>query len=131
MELVNHLYSIGEPKDTISMKVLREALEILVITLSPFAPHISEELWENFGYTGGIMNAQWRQWDESALEQDEVTIVLQVNGKVRSRIQVASDMSDDELKKIAIVDERIQTFTEGKQIKKVIIVPQKLVNIVV
>ncbi len=131
MELVNHLYSINEPKDAISLKVLREALEILIITLSPFAPHISEELWENFGYTGGIMNAQWRQWDESALEQDEITIVLQVNGKVRSRIQVASDMSDDELKKIAITDERIQTFTEGKQVKKVIIVPQKLVNIVV
>jgi leucyl-tRNA synthetase len=130
MELVNHLYSINEPMDETSLKVLREAIEILVITLSPFAPHISEELWKNLGNEGGILKASWSHWDESALEQDEITIVIQVNGKVRGRIQVSSDSSEDQVKQMALADERVQKFIEGKTIKKVFVVPQKLVNIV-
>lgn len=131
MELVNYLYSIKEPQDDNSVKVLKEALEVLVITLSPFAPHICEEIWEKLGYKESIMNTSWLKWDESALEQDEVTVVIQVNGKVRSRIQIASDSSEENIKQIALADEKAQKFIDGKEIVKVFVVPQKLVNIVV
>jgi leucyl-tRNA synthetase len=130
MELVNHLYLISEPKDKTSQKVLKEALDILVITLSPFAPHICEEMWEIIGNEKGIVKASWPVWDESALKQDEVTIVLQINGKIRSKIQIPSDSTEDQVKQIALEDEKIKKLIEGKEIKRVIVVPQKLVNIV-
>ena len=131
MELVNHLYVIEEPEDKMSLAVLRESLEALVITLSPFAPHISEELWEMLGNEKGVMKASWLTWDESALKQEEVTIVVQVNGKVRGRIQVPGDSSEEYIKQTALEDERIKKFISGKELKRIIVVPQKLVNIVV
>ena len=131
MELVNYLYTIDEPKDELSLKVLRETLEILVITLSPFAPHLCEELWEIMGNEQGIMKTRWLKWDESALEQDEITIVIQVNGKVRGRVQVPSNSSEDHVKQVALKDEKVKKFIADKEIKRVVIVPQKLVNIVV
>jgi leucyl-tRNA synthetase len=111
--------------------VLKEAFEILVITLSPFAPHICEEMWEIIGNEKGIIKASWPVWDESALKQDEITIVVQINGKVRSKIQVSSDSSDDQVKQIALEDGKIKKFIDSKEIKRVIVVPQKLVNIVI
>jgi leucyl-tRNA synthetase len=131
MELVNHLYLMSEPKDKTSLKVLRETFEILVITLSPFAPHICEEMWEIIGNERGMVKASWPEWDESALKQDEVTVVVQINGKVRSKIQVPSDFSEDQVKQMALEDERIKKFISDKEIKRVVVVPQKLVNIVV
>jgi len=131
MELVNHLYSIEKPDDKNSLSVLKEALEVLTITLSPFAPHISEELWKALGNDGGILKASWPAWDESALKLDQILIVVQVNGKVRSRIHVPADSSDEDVKQAALEDERIQSYVSGKELRRVIVVPKKLVNIVV
>ncbi len=131
MELVNHLHSIEKPEDKISLAVLKEALEALAITLSPFAPHISEELWEILGNESGILKTSWPVWDESALRLDQILIVAQVNGKVRSRIHVPSDASEDDIKQAALENERIQSFISGKEVRRVIVVPKKLVNIVV
>jgi leucyl-tRNA synthetase len=131
MELVNHLYSIEEPEDNLSLAVLKEALETLAITLSPFAPHICEELWETLGNESGILKASWPSWDESALRLDQILIVVQVNGKVRSRIHVPADSSDEDVKQASLEDERIQNFISGKELRRVIVVPKKLVNIVV
>jgi leucyl-tRNA synthetase len=131
MELVNHLYSIEHAKGESLLSVLRESLEALIITLSPFAPHVAEEMWEMLGNEDGIFNARWLEWDESALEKEEILIVIQINGKVRSRINISSDLSDEEIKQAALENERIQQLTAGKEIKRVILVPKKLVNIVV
>ena len=131
MELVNHLYVMDEPDDKSSRAVLKKALEILVIGLSPFAPHVCEELWEMLGNEKGMIKTSWPAWDEAALTQDQILIVVQVNGKVRSRINVPNDSTEEDVKQTALEDERIQQFISGKEIRRVIVVPKKLVNIVV
>jgi leucyl-tRNA synthetase len=131
MELVNYLHTIEKSRGESLLAVLRESLEVLAITLSPFAPHISEEMWEMLGNEKGISKASWPAWDESALEQDEILIVVQVNGKVRSRIHVPGDSSEEHIEQAAMEDERIQNYISGKEVKRVVVVPRKLVNIVV
>lgn len=131
MELVNYLHTITESEDQAFISVLKESLEILVITLSPFAPHLAEELWVILGNEAGIINNPWPKWEESALKQDEVMIVIQINGKVRSRIKVASDATEEQVKQSALNDIRIKSLLTGKTIQKVIVIPQKLVNIVI
>ncbi|MUK90766.1 leucine--tRNA ligase [Ornithinibacillus sp. L9] len=108
----------------------KEYVEGFVKMLSPVAPHIAEELWSRLGYSDTITYATWPTYDESKLVEDEVEVVLQVMGKVRSKISVAKDISKDELEKIALEDETIQEWIEGKTVRKVIVVPGKLVNIV-
>lgn len=107
-----------------------EYVEGFVQLLAPIAPHMAEELWEILGNKGGISYAAWPTYDEAALVEDEVEVVFQVNGKVRSKANVARDLAKDELEKIALADEIIQGQIEGKTIRKVIVVPNKLVNIV-
>ncbi|PID56055.1 leucine--tRNA ligase [candidate division KSB3 bacterium] len=136
MELVNSVYafelpSAGHPERDLALRVLREAVESTVMLMAPFVPHISEELWEILGHRGSIFQEQWLDVDEAAVKAEEILIVVQVNGKVRSRITVASDAADDELQESALADERIQSFIDGKTIRKVIVVPKRLVNIVV
>ena len=136
MELVNGIYAFEVPKDEnaerdVAVRVLREAVEATVMLMSPFVPHISEELWEILGHSGSLFQEQWLSYDEAATKADEMLIVVQVNGKVRSRITVAADAGNDEVQEIAMADERIKSFTEGKTLRKVIVVPKKLVNIVV
>ena len=131
MEQVNHLYLIDELKDKSSRAALKESLEVLVIALSPFAPHISEELWEKLGNEAGILNTSWPVYDEAALQQDQILIVIQINGKVRSRIHVPGDSSDEYIKQEALENDRIQELISGKEVKRVILVPKKLVNIVI
>jgi leucyl-tRNA synthetase len=103
----------------------------MLLLLSPFSPHITEELWQYCGHQNSIYCQAWPKWEESALVKDEVEIALQVLGKVRDRVMVASNISNEELEKIALGSERIQEFCQGKQVVKVIIVPGKLVNVVV
>ncbi|MBV7392363.1 leucine--tRNA ligase [Enterococcus alishanensis] len=107
-----------------------EYVEGFVQLLAPIAPHIAEELWEILGHEGGISYVPFPTYDESALVEDEVEVILQVNGKLRSKIQVALDTDKVELEKIAMADEAIQRNIDGKTIRKVIVVPNKLVNIV-
>ncbi len=131
MELVNYLHQIDPSKDGVYPSVLRESLESLVILLSPFAPHIAEELWIQLGNQPSIINATWPKWDETALKTDEVLIVIQVNGKLRGQVHVPADSTDDDVQFAALANEKIQRHIAGKQVRKVIVVPKKLVNIVV
>jgi len=105
-------------------------IEGLVKLLAPITPHLSEELWSLLGHEKTITYATWPTYDESKLVESTVQIVLQVNGKVRSHAEVAKDMGKDELEKLALADEKVKEFTDGKTIRKVIAIPGKLVNIV-
>ena len=104
----------------------------LVKLLNPIVPHITEEIWEVvFGATETIANESWPTYDESKIVDETFTMVVQVNGKVRGKIEVDASTSDDEMKKLATEIENVKNFTEGKEIVKVVVVPKKLVNIVV
>jgi leucyl-tRNA synthetase len=108
----------------------KEYMEGFVKLLAPIAPHIAEELWSKLGHEGTISYAKWPTYDESKLVDNEVEIVLQINGKVRTKLTVARDIGKEDLEKIAMEDETIQSQIEGKTVRKVIAVPGKLVNIV-
>lgn len=133
MELVNHLYHFKEWKEnqnTIdSASVIRESMEVLTLTLSPFAPHIAEEMASLLNFS--CPEKPWPLYKEELTQTDEILIVLQVNGKVRQKLQIGTGISDEDLKSLALSDPKIQEWTQDKEIKKVIIVPKKLVNIVV
>ncbi|WP_068672729.1 leucine--tRNA ligase [Oceanobacillus sp. Castelsardo] len=111
-------------------KLPKEYVEGFIKLLSPIAPHISEELWEKLGNNNTIAYVAWPTYDESKMIEEEVEVAIQVLGKVRSKISVSKDISKDELEKLALEDEIIQKWLEGKTIRKVIVVPGKLVNIV-
>ncbi len=133
MEFVNFLSGINieERKDDKNFRsALRNAVEKLLIMLSVFTPHISEELWERLGNQKSIINERWPGWDSELVKKEEVEIVLQINGKVRSKIVVDSNISEEELKQKAIENERIKEYTSTRKIKKIIVVPGRLVNIV-
>ncbi|CDO03007.1 leucine--tRNA ligase [Oceanobacillus picturae] len=108
----------------------KEYMEGFVKMLSPVAPHIAEELWECLGHEGTVSYEQWPKYDESKLVEDEIEVVVQIMGKVRAKLNVDKDISKDELENQALRDEKIQELLEGKTIRKVIVVPGKLVNIV-
>lgn len=133
MELVNQIYQVldsGE-KGPALWPVVREALEAVIVISSPMVPHIAEELWNMLGNKGLILENAWPTWDERALKAEEILIVVQINGKLRSKITVPADATDRELQVISLQDPRIKEFIEGKQIKRVIVVPKKLINIVI
>jgi leucyl-tRNA synthetase len=128
MELVNAIYGF-EPRDEYP-GVMREALESLVRLLAPFVPHVCEELWGCLGHQGGIEAAGWPTWDASALVEDEMTIVVQVNGKVRGKVTVAADADSDAVQQAALAEGNVVRFLEGKSVRKVVVVPGRLVSIV-
>ncbi len=129
MELVNAIYTFKSRQE--NPGVLREALETVVSLLNPFVPHISEELWLLLGYQQSVEASGWPTWDESALVADEITLVVQVNGKVRSKITVAVAADRQSIEAEALAEPNVQRFIEGKQVRKVIVVPGRLINIVV
>ena len=151
MELVNELYQfcdrpgrafgprrgeavasagVVERKETVA--VLKEAVETLVLMLSPFAPHMSEELWERLGHAGGIAAAAWPGYDAEVAKAEEVVVPVQINGKVRARLTVPAGTSDDELQALALADPQVQAHVKGKPIKKIVVVNGgKLVSLVV
>jgi leucyl-tRNA synthetase len=133
MELVNVLYQVKrpEPGDTGAFAVIRETIEDIVIMLCPFIPHVAEELWLMLGHKPFLMDHAWPSYDPQVAAAEEMTIVVQVNGKVRSRITVPPDMPEQKIKELALNDERTLKFIAGQKILKEIYVPKKLVNIVV
>jgi leucyl-tRNA synthetase len=104
-----------------------------VLMLAPFAPHVAEELWEALGHEGGILRsgARWPEFDKGLARKDEVEIAVQVNGKLRGRVNVAASATEEETRVAALSDERVRAWTEGKQIVKTVVVPGRLVNVVV
>jgi leucyl-tRNA synthetase len=132
MELLNEIYlsDVKDQKDEISMRVTREAIEAVVLLLSPFIPHFAEELWESIGYKDSIIKNSWPDCDPEAVKEEEILIVIQVNGKLRDRMTLPASYGEQEVKGWALKSEKIQKLIEGKEIKRVILVPRKLVNIV-
>ncbi|EAX47504.1 leucyl-tRNA synthetase [Thermosinus carboxydivorans Nor1] len=131
MELVNALYAFREQTAAPNPGLVREALSALLRLLAPFAPHITEELWNQTIAQGSVHKQAWPSFDPEAIKVDEVEIVLQINGKVREKIKVPVGLDAKELEAIALAQERVKALIADKQIVKVICVPQKLVNIVV
>ena len=130
MELINTLSKFADDSDN-GKAVRQEALEAIVLMLSPIVPHICHQLWLDLGHSEAVVGASWPQVDATALEQDTLELVLQVNGKLRSKMSVSVNASKDEIEAMALNDEQVKRFIEDKPIKKVIVVPKKLVNIVV
>ncbi len=130
MELCNAIARVPQESE-MDRAVTREALEAVVLLLSPITPHISHELWVAFGHTEAVIDVSWPTVDESAMSMDEVEMVVQVNGKLRARITVSKNAEKDSIEKQALNDENVLRFTDGKALRKVIVVPGKLVNIVV
>ena len=130
MELVNTLSKFVDESDN-GKAIRQEALESIVLMLAPIVPHICHQLWLDLGHQQAVLGVAWPQVDESALEQDTIELVIQVNGKLRSKISVSITASSEEIQAQALSDELALRFIDGKPIRKVIVVPKKLINIVV
>ena len=133
MELVNAMYLAKDElvKTDDGRMVLSSAVSSTLTVLSPVAPHICEELWSLLGYGDLLSEAAWPEYDEEALAVDEVTVVVQVNGKLRGKVVVAADASKEAIEQAALVEENVVKHIEGKTVRKVIVIPGKLVNVVV
>jgi leucyl-tRNA synthetase len=154
MELVNELYAFGEKTGVTrqgrraddsaggatavaidvppaTKAVLKEAVEALVLLLSPFTPHMSEELWEKLGHHDGVVAAGFPKADEAAAKHEELVVPVQVNGKLRARLSVPADISEDDLRAAALADPQVKTYTDGKTVAKVVVARGRLVSIVV
>ncbi len=129
MELMNQVASFDDTSEP-GRAVLQEALESAVLLLSPIVPHVSHTLWQALGHTDPILDASWPKADESAMVRDQIELVVQVNGKVRARLNVATNAEQAQIEQLALNDENVQRFTEGLTVRKVIVVRGKLVNIV-
>jgi leucyl-tRNA synthetase len=152
MELVNELYAfcsrsgcirvgrdpdapeaVGVVERLSTVAVVKEAVEALILMLSPFAPHMTEELWAQLGHAEGIVAAGWPVYDEAVAKAEEIVVPVQINGKVRARLTVAADVSDDHLREAALADPQVQKHIEGKTIRKTVVAggqAGKLVSIV-
>jgi len=129
MELTNAVYGILPLKDEIA-GAFQEAVKAMLILLSPFIPHITEELWHQIGKTSYILNEPWPGYDPETAKEEEITIVIQVNGKLRDRLSLPADVREEDVKEKALKQEKVQKHLKGKEIRKVIYVPKKLLNIV-
>ncbi len=130
MELVNALnkYDAVEEKN---YRILEDTIKDLLLLMAPFAPHFTEEMWEQMGYEYSIFNQKWPEFDKNVLVKDSIEMVIQVNGKVRDKINAPADLSQNDAEKMALENERIIKLIQGKKLVKVIVVPNKLINIVV
>jgi leucyl-tRNA synthetase len=147
MELVNELYAFsettphgaparGDPpiartERPQTIAALREAIDALVVMISPFAPHMAEELWGMLGHPEGLSKAPWPSFDADAARADQVVVPVQVNGKVRARLIVRAGMSDDELRAAALADAGVRSHTQGKTVRMVLVAKGPLVSVVV
>ena len=122
MALLNKVYE--------KKSITKGEQKTFTILLNPFAPHVTEELWEKMDFGGAVHEAEWSEYDDAKTVENSVEIVLQFMGKVRSRVTIPADMPKDEVLSLAKADEKIAALIEGKTIKKEIYVPGKLVNIV-
>jgi leucyl-tRNA synthetase len=113
------------------MPVIKAGLETIITMLYPFVPHIASELWESLDHQSSLDAVTWPRYSKEALEEEQLLIVVQVNGKVRGRITVAAELDLNEIESEALKDQRVRGFLDGKKVQKVIHVPRRLVNIVV
>lgn len=127
MELVNALYAA---EGQLSRAVLRETMDALIKLLSPFAPYLAQELWQQLGHSDELTQVPWPAFDPVLAKEEEVEVIVQVNGRLRSKILAREDLTPDELKEIALADPRIAYIINNQQVLKTVVVPNKLVNIV-
>ena len=130
MELMNGLNKFTE-QDIQARSVRQEVLELVVLMLAPITPHICHALWTQLGYDKAVVDAQWPEVDAEALKQDKTELMIQVNGKLRSKLMVDVNAQQADIEPLAIADENVQRYIDGKTIRKVILVPGRLINIVV
>jgi leucyl-tRNA synthetase len=130
MELFNTISSF-QPVTDDDWTVVRFSIKNLLLLLSPFAPHISEELWQLIGEIPSILEQPWPEWDDEAAQEEEIELVIQINGKVRAKRMVPVTVDEEEIRALALSDERVQRFLDGREVKKIIVVKNRLVNIVV
>jgi leucyl-tRNA synthetase len=129
MELVNAIYALPDRRQEAT--VLKEALEAVVRLLNPFVPHICEELWQALGHQQSVEVSGWPNWNEEALKSDIINLVVQVNGKMRGKIQVATIAEQAQIEQEALNEANVKRYIEGKQVRKIIVVAGRLVNVVV
>ena len=130
MELVNALYKYDAEVKVKNIKLFEDTIADLVKLVSPFAPHFAEEQWEQLGYNYSIFNQPWPEFDEKALTRDTIELAVQINGTVRGKIDISANAENSEAEAAALADDKIKQFLEGKEVKKVIVVKGRLVNIV-
>ena len=130
MELLNSVSKFKAETDA-SRALLQEALENIVLMLSPIIPHVCDQMWQALGHQDPLIDVTWPEFDETALVLDEVQMVVQVNGKLRAKLMVAADASKESIEKLALSEDNVNKFIDGKPVRKVIIVPKRLVNIVI
>jgi leucyl-tRNA synthetase len=130
MEFTNYLGKVHDG-GTVSISLWNEAITNLLLLLAPTAPHLTEELWERTGHPYSIHNQPWPEWDEELAKEEEVTLVIQVNGKLRDKVTVPVSITEAEAKDLALSRERIKLYIKDNKVAKIIYVPQRLVNIVV
>ncbi len=132
MELINATYLwIGEKEDAATFKALGRLLKVVARLIAPLAPHFGEEIWHRLGGEGSVFDQSWPEYDPKAMVAETITLIVQVNGKVRDRIEVPTDADQETLKTTALASEKIQEMMQGKQLRKAIVVPGKLVNLVI
>jgi leucyl-tRNA synthetase len=130
MEFTNYLTKVKE-EGAVSATAWELAVDNLMLLLAPTAPHLTEELWQRTGHQYSIHNQEWPSWNEELAREEEITLVVQVNGKLRDRITVSASVTEDEAKKLALESERVRPHIEGKEVAQVVYVPGRLVNLVV
>ena len=130
MELMNAVTKLNDDSDQ-ARAVRQESLEMAVLMLAPITPHICHQLWQALGHDDAVVNVAWPEVDESALKQDKIELMAQVNGKLMAKIKVSAEAAKDAVEAEAMADDNVQKFIDGKEIRKVIVVPGRLINIVV
>jgi leucyl-tRNA synthetase len=130
MELVNQLYALEPLEESVSPQVLKEALALTVLLVSPYAPHLAEELWQRLGQKECVAETPWPTYDEELAREDEYEIVIQVNGRLRGRIRVGAELEEKELVQQALADPGVARLVDGQRIAKTVVVPKKLINFV-
>jgi leucyl-tRNA synthetase len=137
MELTNEIYTFDQSVDKnrdvgeADAELAREAFDALIPMLAPFAPHLSEELWESFGHAESAARARWPEFSAELAREEEIEVVVQLNGKLRSRIFISANSTEDEQREAALADEKIKAAIAGHDVAKVIVIPRRLVNVVV
>jgi len=130
MEYTNYLTKVKE-RGAVGESIWKESIDALILLLAPTVPHLAEEIWHRMGYEYSIHNQSWPSWDEGLAEDEEITLVVQVNGKLRDRITVPVSITEGEAKELALASQKVKAYLENKQMVKTIYVPGKLVNLVV
>jgi len=129
MEFTNYLSKVQEAKN-ISISLWQEAITYLLLLLAPTAPHLAEELWARTGHPYSIHNQSWPRWDEELAKEEEITLVIQINGKLRDKLIVPASITEIEARELALEREQVRTYTSNKKIAKIIYVPKRVINIV-